>query len=130
MLKRLALTAAFTALPLAACSSERANGQPIVSPGDSPAIDASRGEIKTFFVHEARVDCEGESPRRCLQVREPGEEEWSYFYSTIEGFDYEEGTRYELRVLVEPVENPPADGSSLRYELVEIVSAEKVSPGG
>lgn len=130
MLKRLPLVALFAAAPLVACSSDKANGPAIVSPGDLLEGDAGRGEVKTLFVHEARVDCEGEGPRKCLQVREPGDSEWSYFYSTIEGFDYEEGTRYELRVSVEEVEDPPADGSSLRYVLVEIVSAQKMSSGG
>ena len=53
-------------------------------------------------------------------------EEWSYFYNEIEGFQYEEGYVYELKVRVEEIENPPTDGSSLRYILVEVISKEQV----
>lgn len=118
------------ALPLATmalsgCSSDKANTPAAASPNS--LSEASPSEAKTLFVHEERVDCEGVAPRRCLQVRESESEEWTYFYSTIEGFDYEEGTRYELLVSIEEVPNPPADASSLRYTLVEIVSAERVS---
>ena len=49
------------------------------------------------------------------------------FYSQIEGFEYEEGYTYELLVQVDPVENPPADASSLNYTLMEIV--DKQPPG-
>lgn len=123
MLRRLAIASTVLAL-LSACSSDKAAAPPPANGGS--VNDAGQGEVKTLFVHEARVDCEGEGPRKCLQVRESENDEWTLFYSNIEGFDYEEGTRYELLVRVEEVPDPPADGSSLRYVLVEIVSEEKV----
>lgn len=126
MHRRIALAVTALAL-LSACSSDKANAPPPANGGS--VVDAGQGEVKTLFVHEERVDCEGEGPRKCLQVRESENDEWTYFYSNIEGFDYEEGTRYELRVRVEEVPDPPADGSSLRYVLVEIVSQEKVGSG-
>lgn len=82
---------------------------------------------KTIFVREKRVDCEGEGPRLCLQVRATNSEEWQLFYGRIEGFSYEEGFLYELRVKVEGVQSPPADGSSQRLHLVEVVSKQKVT---
>jgi hypothetical protein len=85
-------------------------------------------DTKTLFVREMRVDCEGEGPRKCLQVRESESGEWTLFYSRIKGFQYEEGTKYELRVSVEKVPKPMADASSLSYTLVEIVSQQKVAP--
>ena len=78
--------------------------------------------MQTLFVHENRVDCEGAMPMKCLQVRESEHDEWSYFYSTIEGFDYEESFRYELRVEVEPVANVPMDKTVTHYRLLEVVS--------
>ena len=50
----------------------------------------------------------------------------AFFYDEIAGFQYEEGYVYTLKVRVVYVENPPADGSSGSYALVEIVSKEKV----
>jgi hypothetical protein len=64
-----------------------------------------------------------------MQVRESESEEWTYFYAPIEGFEHQEGFRYELRVEVTNVADPPADSSSLRYRLVEVVKKEQVTSG-
>jgi hypothetical protein len=55
-----------------------------------------------------------------------GTNSWTKFYSNIEGFAYEPGKIYNLSVKVEPIENPPADGSSLKYTLVEVKSIQQV----
>ena len=52
----------------------------------------------------------------------------TFFYNQIEGFDYIPGYEYELLVNVEEVANPPAGGSSLKYTLIEEVSATEVGP--
>lgn len=83
-------------------------------------------EESTLFVGPERVPCEGEGPQECYQVKETPEGEWELFYDEIEGFQWEPGFIYELRVNIYQVENPPAGGSSLRYELVEVVSKTPV----
>jgi hypothetical protein len=77
-------------------------------------------------VHEKRNDCQGEAAMKCLQVRESRDAPWRNFFGRIEGFEYEEGNAYELRVEVTPVPSPPADAPNQRYRLVEIVSKSKV----
>jgi hypothetical protein len=42
--------------------------------------------------------------------------------SEIQGFEYEEGFEYVLKVNQKHVENPPADGSSIEYVLIEVLS--------
>jgi len=79
-------------------------------------------EEKTIFIGPERIPCEGEGPQECYQVKETPEGEWQLFYDEIAGFQWEPGYIYELRVNVYQVENPPAGGSSLRYELVEVAS--------
>jgi heat shock protein HslJ len=64
---------------------------------------------------------------KCMQVKNAPEGEWEFFYDQIEGFTYEPGFEYELRVNKVEVANPPADGSSLRYELVAVVNKTAVS---
>ena len=69
-------------------------------------------------VNSYTVICEGFITMKCLLVQQDekiGTEEWDYVYETIEGFDYEEGYRYDLDVKINTVENPPAYASSLRY---------------
>lgn len=66
---------------------------------------------------------------RCMLVQEDdkiGTEDWEYFYQTIQGFDYEEGFIYDLDVKIITIENPPADASSLQYQLIKLI--EKYNP--
>ena len=84
-------------------------------------------ETKTFYIGPKLEDCPGAGGQKCLMVKENPEADYQYFHQPIEGFDYEEGYEYEIVVNVEKVENPPADGSSLKYTLVEIVSKTPVA---
>lgn len=59
--------------------------------------------------------------------QEIGEEDWEYFYDEIEGFNYESGYVYDLKVRKELIENPPEDASSIRYILEKVVSKLEVS---
>jgi len=83
---------------------------------------ATAPEIHTLFVAPELVDCVGLGPRTCLQVREDPAQPWENFFSPIEGFTFEPGFSYELRVERHVVSPVPADGSSYRYVLLEIVS--------
>lgn len=113
-----------------------------VAPPDPPQADSAERQAAsaqdetqpapktvTLFVDASRVPCVGVAPQECYRVREAADGEWQLFYDEIDGFVYEPGFVYELRVAVTPVENPPADASSLRYELVELVSQTPVSDG-
>jgi len=81
-------------------------------------------EIITLFVAPQTVECVGVGPRTCLQVRESPDEEWHNFFEGVDGFEFEPGFYYELRVARYRVENPPADASSFRYVLLEVVSKD------
>ena len=74
-----------------------------------------------------KVACVGEAQQECLQVREPGSSQWRYFYDEIEGFTFVAGSTYVLRVERITIHNPPADGSSARWRLLEVVSRTPVS---
>ncbi|MFM7626571.1 MAG: DUF4377 domain-containing protein [Gammaproteobacteria bacterium] len=69
------------------------------SRGPAPPVPAAApvGIEKTFFVAAERKPCTGVGPMECLRVRE------------------------------ERVTNPPADGSSLRWTLVRVVSKQAVT---
>lgn len=83
-------------------------------------------EIVVFEIGPTTVDCMGEFPQRCMLVRSDPSEEWSFFYGPIEGFTHEEGFLFRVEVLRRKVQNPPADGSSLEYRLIRILSREPV----
>jgi hypothetical protein len=108
-------------------SAEPATNPPPVAPGpEAGSTETSTQTVtRTLFVAEAQADCQGEAPRKCLQVRESESEPYRNLYSSIEGFDYEPSYVYELRVEATPVANPPADASAVRYRLLELVSKRK-----
>ncbi|MEL6404718.1 MAG: DUF4377 domain-containing protein [Chloroflexota bacterium] len=74
-----------------------------------------------IYISPATQTCTGVGEQDCLVVRFEDENTLSFFYDSIDGFDYQSGFAYRLRVRITEVENPPADASSLNYELVEIV---------
>lgn len=48
-----------------------------------------------------------------------------YLYQ-IDGFEYEEGYEYQVKVLITTLSNPPADGPLETYKLIEILLKNKV----
>lgn len=79
----------------------------------------------TLYVGPYQVPCTGVAPQMCMLTREDPKDDWTLFYDQIEGFEYEPGYQYELLVQKQEVENPPADASSIRWTLLEIVSKER-----
>lgn len=110
---------------------------PVAEDGSSPATTGSdpstvssapvaAPETKTLFVRETLADCEGEGPMKCMQVRESPTAEWTLFYGSIEGFTYEPGYRYELRVETGASSaKGAADAPKHKPRLVEIVSKQR-----
>ena len=84
---------------------------------------------KTIYVGPRQVDCVGVAPQKCLLVKEKPGDDWTMHYDQIQGFDYEPGYEYELRIVEEKIENPPADASSIRWTLVEVVSKTRSLEG-
>jgi hypothetical protein len=88
----------------------------------SALVACSSGTDTTrLWIGPELVECEGVAPMMCMQVAESADAEYQYFYDEIAGFDYQEGTSYVIDVEITEIEDPPADASSLRYTLVEIV---------
>ena len=84
-------------------------------------------EITTFYINPHMVDCVGVGPMKCMQVREDLNSEWRNFYDKIQGFDFVQGNSYTVKVKITDVENPPADSSSKKYELMEILFQESTT---
>ena len=103
-----------TMLLLAACA-----GQTAVEP------TADNNQV-SLYVAPFWAPCVGVAPTICMQVRETTDGQWTNFFGKINGFNYEPGYSYKLLVKKETVENPPADGSSIRWTLVEEQSKSAV----
>lgn len=82
---------------------------------------------KILYIGDHLIDCTGVGLQKCMLVKENLEDDFTYFYDNIDGFDYQEGFNYTLKVSVETIRNPPADGSSLKYNLIKILEKEEVT---
>ncbi|AIY43995.1 putative lipoprotein [Collimonas arenae] len=86
---------------------------------------SAAAKIKFIYVASEKLPCSaGVMRTTCLQIRERKEDPWQLWYGNIEGFKFEPGIAYRLRILEEPVVNPPADASSIKWTLDMIVEQE------
>ena len=76
------------------------------------------------------VECMGVAPQMCMQVATSPDGEYWWFYDQIEGFTFTPGNSYVLDVTVAEVSDPPADASSRRYTLVDVVETQSEQTGG
>ncbi|MDE5490711.1 DUF4377 domain-containing protein [Elizabethkingia meningoseptica] len=84
---------------------------------------------ETFVIASKQVDCTGVGKQKCYLVKEGDSKNWGYMYQSIEGFIYEPGYEYVLKVKTEKIPNPPADGSSIKYILEKVVSKDRKNSG-
>lgn len=48
-----------------------------------------------------------------------------FYFSEIEGFTFERGNNYKLRIKQITLAHPPMDGGSVRYELIKVLSKKE-----
>jgi heat shock protein HslJ len=87
----------------------------------------AKANVFTLTVKEELANCIGVGPRTCYQVKYNNSKDWEFFYSEIEGFKYEAGYRYVLKVKRTKRINVPADASAYTYKLVRIVKKTLVT---
>ncbi len=85
----------------------------------------SRNEL--LIIADRKTNCTGIAQMKCLRVKKPQDEKWTLFYQTIGNFNYVEGYTYIVRVRIDTVKNPRADGSNLKYSLRNILYREKTA---
>ena len=83
-------------------------------------IDAASGKEKIVYIDSQRVECSGVGKMQCYRWRESPDAPWQLWYGAIKGLDFEPGVSYKLRVREYQVPNPPADASSIRWQLIDV----------
>ena len=96
--------------------------------GDIVKVISMSVSEKTGITYDL-FDTNAEYPIECMLVKEEGENgQWqNLMFGAIEGFTYEKGHAYELKVRKTILANPPADGSNCRYKLIEILEDRTVT---
>ena len=109
---------------LAANPEFRLDGETLtLTAGDDTARFARvRGPVtRVIELAPTRVECVGVTRMSCLQWREKPDEPWRRHYGEIAGFAHRPGTTYVLRIREEPVAKAPADASSVRWVLEQVL---------
>ncbi len=94
---------------------------PMAAAAFALAACSSGVESTRMWIGPELVECEGVAPMMCMQVAYAEDDEYQLFYEQIEGFTHEEGSAYVIDVSITEVDDPPADASSLRYTLIEVI---------
>jgi len=118
--------AMYAALVLAAAGCASTSSKIVAQEGGAgqpQATAPANGEGQDIIVNVAgqRAPCTGVAPTLCLQVRTQPGAAWTLHYGDIEGFNWQSGTEYVIRVREVDVANPPADAPSRRWVLEEVL---------
>lgn len=84
-------------------------------------FSCTKSDATIMYVANEQMDCVGVAPQKCLQIKLAAQDDWTFFYDSINGFQYEPGFYYKLEVSKSNIKNPAADASSVRYELVKVL---------
>ncbi len=69
-----------------------------------------------------------EQSQEGLLIKEPADQIWTVIpMGSIEGFDYQNGYEYSIRVLKTILANPAMDDSNVTYKLLEIIQQKQIS---
>ncbi len=83
--------------------------------------------IETLIIGPYKVDCVGAFEQECYLEFNEESQEWHFFYEGIQGFDFEPGYIYTLKVRLEDRGTEIQDVGRYAYHLVEVLSKEEAS---
>ena len=93
----------------------------------SACMALNKDKEQTLYVSDHLVDCYGIASQTCMLVKNNIKDDWVYFYDQISGFNYKPGYQYKLQVKISTVKEPQQDTSSLKYQLIKIISVDSLN---
>ena len=94
----------------------------------SLTIGCGWGEhTEIIIIGPYRTTCIGAFEQECYLEYNEERERWEFFYDGIQGFDFEPGYIYTLKVSLEDRGTDIQDVGRYAYHLVEIISKEEAS---
>ncbi len=80
--------------------------------------------IETLIIGPYTQTCQGFIEQQCYLEFNEESQEWEFFYESIQGFDFEPGYIYKLKVRLEDRGTEIQDVGRYAYHLVEVLSKE------
>ena len=82
---------------------------------------------ETLIIGPYKVDCVGAFEQQCYLEFNEDSQQWEFFYESIQGFDFEPGFIYTLKVRLEDRGTEIQDVGRYAYHLVEVLDKEAAS---
>ncbi|MES0488347.1 MAG: DUF4377 domain-containing protein [Leptospirales bacterium] len=76
-------------------------------------------EEKVVYIKHTKGECRGMVYSLCMITKDRTNGSYDGVYGYINGFHYEWGYNYKLLIEIETLTNPPTDGGSERYTLLQ-----------
>ena len=96
------------------------------------ACESNLGPVEHVVIMDVaaqKATCLALAPTDCLRVREHSSTVWTDLRIPIEGFNYQVGCDYVIRVAWRESEGPSTDGSNREYRLLDIIWKQCSSNG-
>lgn len=91
-------------------------------------IGCDRDEhIETLIIGPYTETCQGFIEQQCYLEFNAESQKWEFFYESIQGFDFEPGYIYTLKVRLEDRGTEIQDVGRYAYHLVEVLGKEEAS---
>lgn len=91
-------------------------------------IGCGRDEhIETLIIGPYKVDCVGAFEQECYLEFNEESQRWEFFYEGIQGFDFEPGFIWTLKVSLHEREEGIQDVGRYEYRLVAVIDKEEAS---
>ena len=123
---RFIIIALWVSVVAAACSTDGGTAEP-TTPAATATVQPTLSpdaEIMEVSVGPELESCVGLYPMMCMVV------DGGLFYDAIDGFDFEPGYEYKLRIerydAWPDVEEPPQDAGKYGYRLIEVIRKTRV----
>ena len=92
------------------------------------AIGCGRSEhVETLIIGPYKTTCVGAFEQECYLEFNAESERWEFFYEGIEGFDFEPGFIWTLKVSLHEREEGIQDVGRYAYRLVAVIDKEEAS---
>ncbi len=83
--------------------------------------------IETIIIGPYTETCQGFIEQQCYLEFNTESQKWEFFYESIQGFDFEPGYIYTLKVRLEDRGTEIQDVGRYAYHLVEVIDKEEAS---
>ena len=95
--------------------------------GTIKPVPSAGGNIETLIIGPYTETCQGFIEQQCYLEFNEESQRWEFFYESIQGFDFEPGYIYTLKVRLEDRGTEIQDVGRYAYHLVEVLSKEEAS---